>query len=328
MVANSVKRREFDDLIVSFTGPRCDYSPTKTAVVWFPAAGANFPSGRIGLRVAKVAEQAFRALAAVMLHHGYAFEETAGGTLNCRYIGGTSTTSFHAHGIAGDWNPSRNAYRRHVGPIQWGRQTDMPEAMVRAIEAIRTVSGHQVFEWGGRWYSIKDPMHYELDLYRSQLNTGINLATLPAGAWARYQTFEAGGNPIGEEQMLDRNTKSPSAAVAMFQRNLIHIGYDLGAHTPIQPSLYPPGADGDFGTDTENGAKAFQTDMGIQVTGRGDALTVALAADLARFSEHSRRTGGKIKPESGVDEAARAAAKAAQAAADKANRTLDKIRSE
>jgi hypothetical protein len=310
-------RREFDDLIVSFTGPKCDYS--NTAIVYFPARGAKWPDGRIGLRVVPVARQAFRALAAVMLHYGYVFEETAGGTLNCRYVGGTSVTSFHAHGTAGDFNPSRNKYRVSAGLIQWGLQTDMPKAMVAAIEAIRSVSGHSVWEWGGRWFNIKDPMHYELDLYRSQLNTGINLASLPAGSWSKYVAFEAGAPSSGGEQMFDQSTPGPSPAVAMFQRDLISLGYKLGDFPPIQAGLYPPGADGWFRATAETQTKVFQKNLGLTVTGKGDALTVATAANLARYAER----GGTA-----IDQTARNAAKAAQTAANRANTTLDKIRSE
>lgn len=344
MATTSTLRREYPDLIVSTSGPRCDFS--KTVGVVFPAAGPNYPTGRVTLRVLPEARQAFRALAAVMLHFGYAFVETAGGTLACRYIGGTSSTSLHAHGIAGDWNPSKNRYRVQAGPVQFGRQTDMPYEMVLAIERLRTVSGAVLLQWGGRWSNIKDPMHYELDCLRRDLATGVNLATLPAGAWAAYLNFENGTttpNP-GEDQVLDTNSPPKSPAVAMFQRDLIAIGYDLGDWTPIQASLYPPGADGGYGGDTVEACKAFQADLKLTVTGKGDALTVALAADLARFSEHPRRPGGAIQPPTSgtTDTTARAAAAeaskaataaaelaaAAKAGADRANRTLDKVRSE
>lgn len=329
MVTTATLRREYPDLIVSYSGPRCNYSTTVPVV--FYAAGSAYPSGRVTLRVHPLARQAFRAQAAVMLHHGYAFRETAGGTLACRYIGDTSSTSLHAHGIAKDDNPSKNRYIVQVGPVQLGRQSDMPAAMIRDLEALRVVSGHRLLQWGGRWTNVKDPMHWELDCYRSQLKTGVNLATLPAGAWTRYLNFEAGSAPTPdptEDQMLDRNSPRPSAAVAMFQRDLIALGYDLGDWPAIQPALYPPGADGAYGDDAEAGCKAFQADLNLAVTGKGDALTVALAANLARFAEHPRATGGKIKATTAVDQTARNAAQAAQVAANRANTSLDKIRSE
>lgn len=322
MVANSIKRRQFDDLITSFAGPRCDYNPRNTTVVYFPAAGSSYPSGRVGLRVANVAAQAFRALAAVMLHYGYAFEETAGGTLNCRYIGGTTVTSFHAHGIAGDWNPSRNRYRVSSGLIQWGRQTDMPKAMVEAIEAIKSVSGHRVFEWGGRWSNIKDPMHYELDIYRAHLTTGINLATLPAGAWTRYNKWLTGTpTPIGgNDPMLgldigkEGDAVVESVEVATLQKLLIDRGQDLGEWGPNGD-----GVDGRAGDDTRRGLNRWKTSAGI---------TSATSGGEGRIGPYEYAALNLPAAAGTIDQTARNAAKAAQTAANRANTTLDKIRSE
>lgn len=313
MVTTSRLRREYPDLIVSTSGPRCDYS--STVPVLFPATSRISPTGRIALRVAPIARQAFRALAAVMYHYGYAFDETAGGTLNCRYIGGTTSTSLHAHGIAGDWNPSRNAYRRQVGPVQWGRQTDMPLAMVQAIERLRTVSGAVLIQWGGRWSNIKDPMHYELDCLRADLKTGVNLATLPAGSWARYLAFEA-GTPTEGESMLSEMKGTKSEAVARHQRDLVTLGFNLGDWTPYA-SGFPKGADGFWGDDTIAADRAFEEAEGLPVKGNGNALTVDHARALANPGTATA-----------VDNVARTAAKAAQTAADRANRTLDKVRSE
>lgn len=321
MVANSVKRRQFDDLITSFTGPRCDYSPSKTTVVYL-LAGGPYTSGRVGLRVLNIAAQAYRAQAAVMLAHGYAFRETAGGTLSCRYIGGTSSTSFHAHGIAKDDNPSKNRYRRASGLIQWGRQTDMPKAMVEAIEAIRTVSGHRVFEWGGRWSNIKDPMHFELDLYRSQLLTGINLATLPAGAWSRYNQWLAGGLPPtgGNDPMLGLDIGKigdpvvESLEAATLQKLLIDRGQDLGEWGPNGD-----GVDGRAGDDTRRALNRWKTSAGI---------TSATSGGEGRIGPYEYAALNLPAAAGTIDQTARNAAKAAQTAANRANTTLDKIRSE
>lgn len=317
MVTTATLRREYPDLIVSARGPRCDFSSTVPVV--FLAGGPAYPSGRVTLRVHPLARQAFRAQAAVMLYHGYTFRETAGGTLSCRYIGGTSSTSLHAHGIAKDDNPSKNRYRVQAGPVQLGRQTDMPAALIRDLEALRTVSGHRLLQWGGRWSNVKDPMHWEIDCYRSQLKTGVNLATLPAGAWAAYLEFEKGTSPqpIEEESMLSEMKGTKSEAVARHQRDLVTLGFDLGDWTPYGAG-FPKGADGFWGPDTVEADRAFEKLEGLPVKGNGNALTVDHARALADPS-----SGGST-----VDQVARNSAKAAQTAADRANRTLDKIRSE
>jgi len=330
LVANSILRREYSDLITSFTGPRCDYSAGKTTVVYFLASGPSYPSGRVGLRVANVAAQAFRALAAVMLYYGYGFEETAGGTLNCRYIGGTTTTSFHAHGTAGDYNPSRNRYRKAAGLIQWGRQTDMPKAMVEAIEAIKAISGHTVFEWGGRWWNVKDPMHYELDIYRAHLTTGINLATLPAGAWSRYKAWLAGTTtpPTGGiDPMLGLDigkTGDPvveSVEVGTLQKLLIDRGEDLGDWGPNGD-----GVDGRAGDDTRAALHRWKISVGI---------TSATSGGEGRIGPYEYAAFNSPAAAATVDAEARKQAQAARSIADsaksdakRANDTLNKIRSE
>jgi hypothetical protein len=328
MVANSVKRREFADLIVSSSGPRCDYTNDIARVAVYAAGPYD---GRTALKVLDIAHQAFRALAAVMLHHGYAFRETAGGTLNCRYIGGTSVTSFHAHGIAGDWNPSKNRYRSFVGLINWSTMTDMPKAMVRDIESIKTVSGHSVFEWGGRWWSVKDPMHWELDLYRSQLLTGINLATLPAGAWARYLAFEAGGGTDvlpTEATMLGLDIGTTGDPVVeseqggALQAFLVGEGYDLGDFGDNND-----GVDNRPGNVTRAALHRWKVDNGIT------AATSGGEGKIGRYEYALMlRAGGTA---STVDQTARSQAAAARtvaeradASATRANKTLDKIRSE
>lgn len=139
----------------------------------------------------------------------------------------------------------------------------------------------------GRTYTGAHP-HKDHNHNGLTRNAGRNLtyATLvavygtPAQVAARLKLTITGG-----EQMLDRNSPRKSPAVAMYQRDLIELGYDLGDWDSIQPGLYPRGADGGFGGDVERGTKEFQTDMKLAVTGKADALTVALAANLARFNQ-------------------------------------------
>jgi hypothetical protein len=276
MATTSRLRTSYPELVPDPAKPRCDYSTT--IPVEFLASGPNYPAGRVTLRVHPATRQLWRALAAVMLFYGYGFAETAGGTLSCRFIGGTSKTSLHAHGIAGDWNPSKNRFRVLGGLIQWLRHTDMPRAMVRAIEAIRMTNGLAGFEWGGRWLNVKDPMHYEVDQLQTKL-APVNLATLPAGSWSAYLVFEK-QNPTTEDQVLDRNSPKPSKSVADYQAAMVGLGYDLGDFTPYAPG-YPKGADGYFGALAEAGTKGFQKAQDLTVTGKGDALTVTLALSLA-----------------------------------------------
>lgn len=253
--------------------PICDFAQARGVV--FLAGGSSYPGGRVTLKVHPLLVDTFVGIASVFLAHGYAFEETAGGTLSCRNITGASAnrieaqiicqcpraTTLHLHGLAVDINPSRNRYRRVVGVVQWGRHTDLPKALIADIEAIKTKAGKRAVEWGGRWFNIKDPMHFENDLTRAELEAGIDRSTIKG--LAAYLAFAGGAPPPinpEEEHMLKRGSKGE--AVADHQAGLIAIGYDLGDWPPFGPG-YPPGADGDFGEDTELGVVDFRGNKGI-----------------------------------------------------------------
>ncbi|MEA3243052.1 MAG: M15 family metallopeptidase [Pseudomonadota bacterium] len=174
------------DWPTSSTNPVCDY--TGTVRVKFLAGGTQFGSGYVWLRFHKSAVPWARALAAVLHSYNYAFVETAGGSLSCRKITNGSRTSLHAHGVAFDINPSKNRYRVSVGPIQFGRETDMPKAMIEAVEAILTVAGKKVSQWGGRWWNVKDPMHFQPSkCTREDLELGIDVGTVVG--WRDYQLW-------------------------------------------------------------------------------------------------------------------------------------------
>jgi Uncharacterized protein conserved in bacteria (DUF2272) len=41
------------------------------------------------------------------------------------------------------------------------------------VESIRTVDGHQVFAWGGRWTDRKDTMHFQINVTPEELRRGL-----------------------------------------------------------------------------------------------------------------------------------------------------------
>ena len=152
------------------------------------------------IRVAPSTVEAWEALAAVMLHHGYNIRTQDTDSYNCRQITGGTGPSLHSFGIALDVNWSTNPYRDHDGvrvvhfsdkPTQDERasdvrrgiaDTDMTPAMIADIEAIKTRDGIQVFEWGGRWSDRKDCMHFELDVSPDELARGIDPDSVRRGA--------------------------------------------------------------------------------------------------------------------------------------------------
>jgi hypothetical protein len=110
---------------------------------------------------------------------------------NCRDIAGTTSPSLHSYGLAVDidpkWNPNRRTPDRRLvrfstGATQQDRLADVRRGsadtvfttdQVAAVEAIRTVDGHQVFTWGGRWATTKDTMHFQLNVTPEELARGI-----------------------------------------------------------------------------------------------------------------------------------------------------------
>lgn len=266
MVATQTLRRWYPELVTSgvdsewrVIGPlRCDY--TNLPTVTFFAAG-QYPSGQVQLKVHPACEEAFRALATVFRNFGYPFRESAGGTAVCRKITAGSRTSPHAHGIALDINPSRNRYVGTAlgGLIQWGKQTDMPKPMVEAALRIRTKSGKRVFGWGGSWRTIKDPMHWQVEVPQSDLAVGIDWSTVVGDT----------DIDIGDIEMTLKRGDQGNA-VRLFQKAL----NTQGAGENLEP-------DGKFGEFTEQAVRRYQAAAQITVTGQIDGITAAL---LVRYT--------------------------------------------
>jgi hypothetical protein len=173
------------------------------------------PFGPDKIRVAPPTAEAWEALAAVMLHHGYHIRTRDTDSYNCRAITGGTGRSLHSFGIALDVNWTTNPFLDHPGnrkvrfsqkPSQDERamdvrlglaDTDMTPEMIADVEAIKTRRGLQVFEWGGSWTSRKDCMHFELDVSPEELAQGIDPATVK-GLNAPVALDHAGPEPIAE----------------------------------------------------------------------------------------------------------------------------------
>ena len=159
---------------------------------------ATIDFGPDRIRVAPPTAEGWRALAAVLAHHGYVIRREDTDSYNCRTITGGAGRSLHSFGIALDINWKTNPWRDHDGtrpprfsdkPTQEARaldvkhvlaDTDMTREMIADALAIKTVGGLRVFEWGGNWQGVKDAMHFEIDLSPAEL-TAIDWNTV-AGA--------------------------------------------------------------------------------------------------------------------------------------------------
>ena len=226
--------------------PKCDYSS---------AIGVKFLAsepigGFIVLKFHPAVVNWGQALAAVMFHHNYQFREMSGGTLSCRKIAGSTKTSLHAHGVAVDFNPSKN-------PFTWRLITDMPKELITDItKNIVTVDNYPITSWGGNWFRRKDPMHFQpSQVSRTQLEKGIDFSKVPG--WGNYLAWGNG------EQMISIGDKGN--AVAKIQKAL----------NGWRPSLKLV-PDGKFGPITRNAVMSYQSAADITSTGAVDGVTMAL----------------------------------------------------
>lgn len=140
----------------AYSAYRCDTSKMSRVVFW------GYPSG---LLVAAPTVPAWEAFSTLMQRHNYGFRESAGGTYNCRQIAGSSSYSLHSYGLAVDLNPSKNPHRVPL-------TTDIPKPFRDDVNKIATVSGRQVFQWGGEW-SKPDAMHFQIGATPTELATGL-----------------------------------------------------------------------------------------------------------------------------------------------------------
>jgi hypothetical protein len=150
---------------------------------------------------------AWRALEQALLTAGY--QAHRAWVFKCRDIGGQQTRSLHAYGLAIDIDHARpicNVNRatpdgravifstaatkdERCRDVRQGRaDTSFTPAQVAAVEALRTVDGHQVFAWGGRWRTTKDTMHFQINVTPAELARGIRLE--PESGAAESDLFE------------------------------------------------------------------------------------------------------------------------------------------
>jgi hypothetical protein len=196
---------------------------------------------------------AYRALELALMATGYVaesrwaynFRQITGGSkpCTCSSYGGCSP---HAFGIAIDIDPAQNPYTSAA--FSWSK-TKFTPAQIEAVEAIRNTKGEQVWQWGGRWSSVRDYMHFEVQVDPGSVS--IDWSTV-AGA-----SGGGGGLPEGDTDMYGLNigrlgqpvVKGPR--VAALQVYLTRVGFDT------------KGVDGVAGDNTRRALSAWKSAMAI-----------------------------------------------------------------
>ncbi|MCW5736398.1 MAG: M15 family metallopeptidase [Enhydrobacter sp.] len=188
------------------------------------------PFGPDRIRVAPVTADAWQALAAVFAHHNYVIRTSDTDSYNCRDIKDGTGKSLHSFGIALDVNWNTNPWRDHAGTravrfsskatqqeraedVRLGvADTDMTEALIASAQRIRTKAGLQVFEWGGSWKTVKDCMHFEIDVSPEELAAGVDTATVDG--WDAFLA-NAAASPLPSVGGVPPTPPQPQAGAAV-----------------------------------------------------------------------------------------------------------------
>lgn len=198
---------------------------------------------------------AWKAFSAVLQAKGYIAQSVW--NYNCRQITGGSKYSLHAYGIATDVDPRLNPFLR-TSSFSWGK-TVFTKEQVDAVLGIKTLTGKTVFMWGGYWSTIKDYMHWEVDVSPKDLDPVL-------GGGIDWSTVDG---EVEVEMTLKRGASGP--AVKVYQDALL--AWD--------PNALPNwGADSDYGAETEQAVKNYQMAAELPDTGEIDGVTAGL---LSRY---------------------------------------------
>jgi peptidoglycan hydrolase-like protein with peptidoglycan-binding domain len=234
--------------IQSTSAQRRNWAPACTG----PWAVVTLNGGaRVSVRAAIV--PAVKALNAVLIKYGYKATPPDCGAYNCRKITGGSGYSLHAFGIAIDINWQDNPWQNNDGSIN----TDMPKAMVAEIEALRTVSGHQIWRCGVNYTGAHvDPMHYEIVCTPAQLATGIKGGSGPVipASQGKWVPFKRGDTA---KTIVARGGKQ--FEILELQMLLTNIANHEG-----DPSLDPKGVDNGYGPNSQAAVRALKTKVNVE----------------------------------------------------------------
>ena len=208
--------------------------------------------------VARPAVDAFLALEAALKATGY--RANSRWSFNCRTIGKSTKYSLHSYGIAIDIDPRENPFT--AGDPYSGK---LKRRHVDAVLGIKNTRGQSIWSWGGKWRK-PDRMHFQIN--RGPNDLEVDWATVAGSARGSIRTPDEAttvGLEVEEDNVLTRG--ATGAAVTHFQKRLMAWN---GAALPKHK------ADGDYGEETIEWVKTYQTAAELEVTGNIDGVTAAL----------------------------------------------------
>ena len=189
------------------------------------------------------------------------------GTYNCRKITGGSGYSLHAYAIAVDIDPFSlgNPFYGRSSPKGWKfswDETEFTREQVDAVLGIRTLTGKKVFMWGGFWTSIKDYMHWEIDVPPKDLEAGIDWSTVPEGEELVLKDGSSGREVAEWQKMMRLGFNQNNGTWDPYEEPEGTVGVSL-----FDGQKFSPGEDGVFGDTATGNTKNVQAILNMAPTG-------------------------------------------------------------
>jgi hypothetical protein len=204
----------------------------------------------------------------------YNFRKITGGSLPCD-CGDNRGCSPHAFGISIDIDPAQNPYT--TAPFSWNA-TKFTPTQIAAVEAIKNTKGEQMWAWGGRWRSVRDYMHFDVQVDPGSVTVD----------WTTVLGYGGGAPPIGDDDDMYGLDIGRSGApvvrgpkVMALQVYLTRVGFDT------------MGVDGAAGDNTRRALSQWKAAMSIDASisgGEGKIGEWEYGAMLA-FSQASSGAG-------------------------------------
>jgi len=152
------------------------------------------------------------------------------------------------------------------------------------VEMVGEINGKTVMLYG---HGSGNPKRHEMTAYcKSRYNSKTGTKVGHKGLIRVRRYFTGTGTDDNSNTFTTLAVGSTGTAVTEMQEKLMALGYELPEY----------GADGDFGAETETAVKKFQSDRGLNVTGKYDAQTDAAlnTAVEAMSATHVRVTGSSV----------------------------------
>lgn len=208
--------------------------------------------GRSPVRTIDVLVDAWRVAEAALIEAGYAKAKIVSSYV-CRDIRDGKGRSLHAFRLALDIDPALNPRQGEGATMDWSKCV-ITRQQVDAVEAIRSMSGAQIFR-NGYVFENPDPMHFQIACSKADIASGIGPAEVSSAAPPRADTAIASERSRAHAPASDQGflfcrygdgvgDSPPSDTVMFWQIKLASLGHETD------------GVDGRYGDMTRDAVRS------------------------------------------------------------------------